>query len=61
MRNCMSCGELFDNEIWLLGTSPEGEPELHVFEHRRCEECWKNPTRKPRCCTGGWDGILRCG
>ena len=71
MTNCVACGKEFDNEIWLLGVTPEGEPEVRVFVHYRCDECWKKPPPKPSSPAkfyhydlengGTWDGILRCG
>jgi len=44
MRNCLECGQPFDNEHWFLASTPEGEPELSVVRNARCETCWKRLT-----------------
>ncbi len=49
MVDCFVCGKPFDNELWLLGNAPDGDPELTVFKNRRCLDCWKGLKRDSEC------------
>ncbi len=74
MTNCVACGKVFDNELWMLEVSTKGDPKIRVFKHFRCDECWKKVAPKQKGEEGGTKfyrygaengetgySILRCG
>ncbi len=56
MTPCIACGQPFDNEHWLLGQTPGGDPELGVVRNMRCPDCWRKlregAERNPSGCRG---------